>query len=177
MQRGFRHPPSLHIDRLRDAPVGHYFDVIRMDSELCQATPRAFSREGPLGHHRLCTCVAVQPEREGGRSYCGGTRETGARSMNVSEPTIPELESYQWRALAVGRRRAFACVVLGALVSPEQFFRSYLVGYVFWTGVALGCLSIAMLHQLVGGGWGEAIRRLLDSGARTLPVMLVSSFL
>ena len=28
VQRGFRHPPSLHEDRLRTAPVGHYFDVI-----------------------------------------------------------------------------------------------------------------------------------------------------
>jgi len=28
VQRGYRHPPSLHIDRLRDAPVGHFFDVI-----------------------------------------------------------------------------------------------------------------------------------------------------
>jgi hypothetical protein len=27
-QRGFRHPPSFHIDRLRAAPVGHFFDVI-----------------------------------------------------------------------------------------------------------------------------------------------------
>lgn len=27
-QRGFRHPPSYHIDRLRRAPVGHFFDVI-----------------------------------------------------------------------------------------------------------------------------------------------------
>jgi cytochrome c553 len=27
-QRGFRHPPSYHIDRLRKAPVGHFFDVI-----------------------------------------------------------------------------------------------------------------------------------------------------
>jgi len=26
--RGYRPPPSLHIDRLRDAPVGHFFDVI-----------------------------------------------------------------------------------------------------------------------------------------------------
>jgi len=26
--RGYRAPPSLHIDRLRDAPVGHYYDVI-----------------------------------------------------------------------------------------------------------------------------------------------------
>ncbi len=28
VQRGFRHPPSFHEDRLRTAPVGHYFDVI-----------------------------------------------------------------------------------------------------------------------------------------------------
>jgi mono/diheme cytochrome c family protein len=27
-RRGFRHPPSYHIDRLREAPVGHFFDVI-----------------------------------------------------------------------------------------------------------------------------------------------------
>jgi hypothetical protein len=28
VQRGFRRPPSLHIDRLRTAPAGHFFDVI-----------------------------------------------------------------------------------------------------------------------------------------------------
>jgi mono/diheme cytochrome c family protein len=28
VQRGFRRPPSLHDDRLRTAPVGHFFDVI-----------------------------------------------------------------------------------------------------------------------------------------------------
>lgn len=27
-QRGFPQPPSYHIQRLRDAPVGHFFDVI-----------------------------------------------------------------------------------------------------------------------------------------------------
>ncbi|HET7624082.1 MAG TPA: cytochrome c [Verrucomicrobiae bacterium] len=27
-QRGFPRPPSYHIDRLRQAPVGHFFDVI-----------------------------------------------------------------------------------------------------------------------------------------------------
>lgn len=27
-QRGMRHPPSYHIDRLRQAPVGHFYDVI-----------------------------------------------------------------------------------------------------------------------------------------------------
>jgi mono/diheme cytochrome c family protein len=28
VQRGYRRPPSLHLDRLREAPVGHFFDVI-----------------------------------------------------------------------------------------------------------------------------------------------------
>lgn len=27
-QRGLRHPPSYHIERLRNAPAGHFFDVI-----------------------------------------------------------------------------------------------------------------------------------------------------
>ena len=28
VQRGFRRPPSFHQDRLRDAPLGHFFDVM-----------------------------------------------------------------------------------------------------------------------------------------------------
>jgi hypothetical protein len=28
VRRGFRRPPSFHTDRLRQAPVGHFFDVI-----------------------------------------------------------------------------------------------------------------------------------------------------
>lgn len=28
VQRGFPHPPSYHIDRLRNAPAGHFFDVM-----------------------------------------------------------------------------------------------------------------------------------------------------
>lgn len=28
VERGFRKPPSYHIDRLRNAPAGHFFDVV-----------------------------------------------------------------------------------------------------------------------------------------------------
>jgi mono/diheme cytochrome c family protein len=28
VRRGYRRPPTLHQDRLRDAPVGHFYDVI-----------------------------------------------------------------------------------------------------------------------------------------------------
>jgi Cytochrome C oxidase, cbb3-type, subunit III len=28
VQRGYRRPPTYHQDRLREAPVGHFFDVM-----------------------------------------------------------------------------------------------------------------------------------------------------
>jgi mono/diheme cytochrome c family protein len=28
VQRGFPQPPSFHVDRMRNAPIGHFFDVI-----------------------------------------------------------------------------------------------------------------------------------------------------
>jgi hypothetical protein len=61
----------------------------------------------------------------------------------------------------------------GAILNTKQFFISYLFGYLFWLGLALGCLEIAMLHHLTGGRWGFVIRRFLESGFRTLPIMAV----
>jgi mono/diheme cytochrome c family protein len=45
VQRGFRRPPSYHIDRLRNAPAGHFFDVMThgfgaMPSYAAQIEPR-----------------------------------------------------------------------------------------------------------------------------------------
>jgi mono/diheme cytochrome c family protein len=45
VRRGFRRPPSLHIDRLREARVGHFYDVITnglgaMPSYADQIAPR-----------------------------------------------------------------------------------------------------------------------------------------
>src|SRR5213593_4683555 len=55
----------------------------------------------------------------------------------------------------------------------DQFFRSYLISYLFWLGIPLGCLPLLMLHHLVGGTWGFAIRRVLEAGTRTLPMITV----
>lgn len=60
---------------------------------------------------------------------------------------------------------------LGYAVHPAQFFYSYLTAYVFWTGLALGCLGLLMIHHLTGGGWGFLIRRFLEAGIGTLPLM------
>src|SRR6266446_2637528 len=62
-------------------------------------------------------------------------------------------------------------LAVGFLTDPTQFFRSYLFGYVFWAGVALGCLSVSLLSHLTGGMWGLFIRRFLEAGTRTFPVL------
>lgn len=66
---------------------------------------------------------------------------------------------------------AAVLTVIGAISDPSQFFQSYLTGYVFWLCISLGCLGLLMLHHLVSGRWGFVVRRLLESGARTLPLM------
>jgi hypothetical protein len=63
--------------------------------------------------------------------------------------------------------------VIGAVVAPQQLLRSYLVAYVFWTGLALGSLALLSIHQVTGGNWGIAIRRLLESAGLTVPLLAV----
>jgi hypothetical protein len=63
--------------------------------------------------------------------------------------------------------------VAGFLLDRDQFLRSYLYAYVYWTGMGLGCLGILLLHHTVGGKWGMVIRRLCEAGARTLPYMAI----
>jgi hypothetical protein len=45
VQRGYRHPPSYHQDRLRQAPLGYFFDVMTngfgaMPDYAAQISPR-----------------------------------------------------------------------------------------------------------------------------------------
>jgi len=61
--------------------------------------------------------------------------------------------------------------LLGAVFDLGQFLRSWLFAHLFWTGVSVGCLSLIMINHLTGGAWGAVIRRLLEAGARTIPVL------
>ena len=74
--------------------------------------------------------------------------------------------------LAVGLAGA-ALLVLGYFVAREAFFRSYLMGYTYWLGIALGSLALVMIYHLTGGGWGVVARRILEAASRTLPALLV----
>jgi hypothetical protein len=95
---------------------------------------------------------------------------------NQTYPAPRETARYQQLALIIGAAFMLLLVVgafVPALGGVDQFFRSYLVGYVFWTGIAVGCLGLLMLQHLITGSWGLVIRRVLEAGTRTLPLMLL----
>lgn len=76
------------------------------------------------------------------------------------------------RAFFVGLLGLAACAA-GYISNAEQFFRSYLIGYLLTLGVALGCLGLLMLQYMTGGHWGILIRRPLEAATRTLPLLAV----
>jgi hypothetical protein len=63
---------------------------------------------------------------------------------------------------------------VGWYLSPDYFFRGYLVGWVYWLGISLGCMAISMVGHLTGGDWAVVIRRVLEAASRVLPWMLLS---
>jgi hypothetical protein len=83
-----------------------------------------------------------------------------------------DLNRLQTRSLIVGVAATALCII-GGLFNAGQFFRSYLIAYLFWIGVALGGLSLLMLYHLVGGNWGYISRRLFEAAARTIPFMAI----
>lgn len=86
------------------------------------------------------------------------------------EALRPRLVRLQRLALIAGVVGLAACAV-GVLAAPGWFYPAYLVAFLFWTGLAMGCVAITMLHHLTGGTWGQMIRRPLESGSTTLALM------
>jgi hypothetical protein len=74
------------------------------------------------------------------------------------------------RAFIVGLVALVVYAVGGAL-NPTQFFQSYLIGFLLWCGVSLGCMGILMTVHLSGGAWGLVIRRPLEAATRTIPLL------
>jgi hypothetical protein len=93
-------------------------------------------------------------------------------------PDVP-LQRLQFGALVAGCAGLALCVlgyVIGVAGDPalaRKVFFSYLFAYLFVLGLGLGSLAIWMLHNLTGGAWGSVIRRFLDAGSRTLPLLAI----
>lgn len=82
----------------------------------------------------------------------------------ASRARLDRLQSLGIQAGAVG---LVLCMGMG-LFWPHRILSAYLVAFLFWVGIALGCIGLTMLHHLVGGQWGLPIRRPMEAGAMTL---------
>jgi hypothetical protein len=94
--------------------------------------------------------------------------------MTASTYAAPSrVSSLQRVALIVGVVGLGLCAV-GFSAGREQFFRAWLIAFLFWWGVSLGSLAWMMVHHLSGGQWGVVTRRVFEASSRVLPFMALA---
>ena len=160
VQRGFPPPPSYHIDRLRQAPVQHFYDVITERPWRDVFVRRSRAAGGSLGDRGLYPRPAAQPER-----HPGGCAARSAGSAAMTRPASGA------RGLDGGGRRPDRR--RGWLdLAPATFPHAWLAALTAWLGWPLGCMGLLLIHALTGGRWGYAIRPQLVAGMSTLLLLL-----
>src|SRR5688572_3675247 len=82
-----------------------------------------------------------------------------------------DLDGRRSRALIAGVVGLVVCA-LGFVFDREHFFRSWLIAYLLFLGIALGSLGLMMIQHLSGGVWG-VFRRIFEAAAGTLPLLAV----
>jgi hypothetical protein len=100
----------------------------------------------------------------------------------MSQPTVDlrpadlavpvDTPRWQSRSLMIGLAGIVFCII-GGIVDLADFLRGYLIAYMFWTGLSLGCMALLMVQYLSGGLWGLSIRRILEASAKCLALMFV----
>lgn len=100
-------------------------------------------------------------------------RKSESLSNIAVAPTAPTASPRQQRTLLVVAGAGLVLALIGAFLDQAQFWRSYLLANLFWLEIGLGCLGMVLLHHLVGGRWSARIRRVMETGAMTLPLMAI----
>ena len=88
--------------------------------------------------------------------------------IRLAPPERP-LAPLQRASLVVGALALLLCLI-GAFLTPQRFFQSYLFAWLFVMGITLGATTLLALHMLVGGIWGLLLRPWLESLGRALPL-------
>lgn len=90
-------------------------------------------------------------------------------NLDLTAPAVVNV--WQKRALIVGCVFAVPSI-LGWIFDYEQFYRSYLLGYMFCFELTVGSLALLMLYHLTGGAWGTVIRRVMEAAMQNIWLML-----
>ena len=96
-------------------------------------------------------------------------------ALSRSEPYPDYVTRFADRSWIVGLIALVPCLAL--LFVPQSrglMYPAYLIGFVFWFGIAMGGASLTMLHHLTGGSWGLLVRRPMEAAALvTAPLALL----
>jgi len=174
VRRGYRPPPSLHIERLRAAPPGHFYDVVShgfgaMPDYAAQIAVRdrwaivAYIRALQLSQNAE---IADVPEAARGALFSRPRNERiGDQNYHrVTTATAPRARRRRARARALPRRLFYRSRAIFSLLSDRLYVLA---------GHPVGLPGIVMIHHLVGGTWGFVIQRSLESAIRTFPILAV----
>ena len=90
-------------------------------------------------------------------------------SVDVRYTPPPDIDLLRSRALIAGGVGLLACGI-GFVIDRDHFFRSWLIAYLLFLGIALGSMALLMIQHLSGGAWG-VFRRIFEASSRTLPLL------
>jgi len=85
----------------------------------------------------------------------------------------PDLRRLMLRAAMVGLGAIILALIISVLRNFREFFHGYLVAYLMFVGLTLGCIALGLLVSIVGGRWGEVVRPVIATGAKALPLMAI----
>ncbi|KAB8141035.1 hypothetical protein F8S13_21180 [Chloroflexia bacterium SDU3-3] len=94
-----------------------------------------------------------------------------AKTAREASPKPLQLARFSRLALIVGAVSLLIAIVSGFVVGGAQFFQSYLYGFIYWFAISMGGLGLLILQYLVGGRWGQTIKRILEAMAQNLYLM------
>ena len=144
----------------------------RGDVLVCRARPACATDGRSRPTSGPCSSASMRPSRT-----CPPRTATSSREPRHEHDctTTPSPTTRCGRVSTGSRARALliggvglALCLAGGLIWPGRFFASYLVAFLYWIGITLGCIGLTMLHHLVGGQWGLPIRRPMEAGASTV---------
>lgn len=76
-------------------------------------------------------------------------------------------------AVAVGVA-ALVVLAAGLTFAPVPVAQGWLMAFLFWSSIPVGSLVLLLIHQLVGGRWGDALAPVLLPAAGLMPLVALA---
>ena len=100
------------------------------------------------------------------------TQSINEAALLAERPTA-DLARLRTRGLVLGGIGLVGMAIGFVTLDRLFFMQSYLIAFMFWTGLTVGSMAMLMVQYLSGGRWGLFARRVFEASARNVPLMLV----